>query len=161
MNVTDEDVARGHLEDSWVPVLCFYVVINAGAAADAPTGTLTFFECSWQLFQFPCGTWATSVTDNVVVMRKTRMPCAPHEELFVEPIAIEDVQEGMVIACKVIAPGPDVGDHLAVCCGRHSDGPRLRLIGYNPAGGGNKASQVHCYHFFSVCKQPSMTFVLK
>ena len=156
--VTDEDVARGFLEDGWVPVLDLVARSFVSAPADAPTGTLTFFMCAWPVFRYPCGTWATNAT-RIASMRK--MPCTtPHEELVVEPIALEDVQVGMVIASKVVtAASPYVVDHIAVCCDRTANGLlSVRLLG-SPAG--HDPHHVHHYNFFVVCKQPREPFVLK
>ena len=156
--LSDEDVARGHLEEGWVPVLDysypFYHAITV--PADAPTGALTFFECMWPVRRYPCGAWVANVA-RIVSIRKIRVPIQEDEELLVEPIAIEDVQEGMVIACKATAAPAIAIDHVAVCYGRTVDGPRVRRIGY-PTGRDATHSR---NDVFVVCKQLREPFVLK
>ena len=153
--LSDEDVARGHLEDGWVPVTEFnYSFYSISVPADAPTGTLTFFECMWPVFRYPCGTWATNAT-RLVSIRKFRVPIQEDEELVVEPIAIEDVRVGMVIACKANAANLD---HTAVCYGHTDNGPRIRLLSY-PIG--NDTTHARDYDIFVVCKRFHEPFVLK
>ena len=158
--LSDEDVARGHLEDGWVPVLSFSSFPYPGSLMPT-TGVITFFACAWPLYRIPsCPLWATEVAVSRACMWKTRLPIAEDEELVVEPVAIENIQRGMVIACEARTESPgDVGNHIAVCCGRADSGvPQLRHLGYPSS---HDAHQAQYYNFFAVCKQPGIPFVFK
>ena len=151
--LSDEDVARGFLEDGWVPVLDFknYLAAlddDAVDAVDAVDGTLTFFECAWQLWRLPCGTWA--IKQSHCTMRKTRMPIDEDEELTTEPTNVMREHTVVVFKSRV----DDFISFIAVCDNRLF----FRYIGdpstrpYGMAG---------THDIFVVCKQPCVPFVLK
>ena len=152
--LSDEDVARGHLEDGWVPVIsCRACDYQRGMRAHATaTSTLTFFECAWQLICIPDGAW---VTEGVwSTMRKTRL-VEEDEELVLEPI--DDARrEHAVIVCKSREDG--YVDHIGVC---YSTGHALsmRKIGHHPDE--HVFAATGPFDCFLVCKRVAEPFVLK
>ena len=154
--LSDEDVARGHLEDGWVPVIsCDPLDYQPGLLGVLPTNSLTFFECTWQLNRTPGagGTWL--LTLSMSTMRKTRLPIEEDEELVLEPAGIGMLREHTVIVCK----SREVGytDHVAVCYTENA--MSLRIIGHQPIR--DSIAAVGPYDCFLVCKQPRIPFVLK
>ena len=151
--LSDEDVARGHLEEGWVPMLRPRPK-NAAVPPDALNGFLHCLGCAWPVLG--CGgAWIVLMNHPRydASIRKCRLPIAEDEELVIEPT--DNVNESMVYLCEAPKTA-ELVTHVAVCY--NMGDIRLRLIG-DPYGLAFGLPQG--YHFFVICKQPRTSFVLK
>ena len=154
--ITDEDVARGSLEDGWVPTFLFDIWNEL--PADAPAGTLAFLTCSWPVRRLPDGVWRVKNAGEDIVVKKMRV-VLEDEELVLMPCDLEDAQVGWMI----FFVARDKLTSIAICVEREKDTgyPPHRLVGggqLRVVGG----PLLEAYDTYVVCKQPTAShFILK
>ena len=160
--LSDEDVARGSLEEGWMPTFVYRQegppLTNAPTKAE--TGTIGFFGATWALRRSrsgEAGAWMTAALHGLC-MHKIRVVLEDDEELAVTE-ATTHVRAGDLILCEAL---DERGISRVVLCVEPMAGGKLLVRTINTSRGSREyVLSIDGYHIFILHKQPRTPFVLK